>query len=79
MASEQTVTGMPGLAAAFMLKERKHHKTVMVVGGILIAGLAFGAGVTSAYMYNRYKIREERRRAMAIAAARRNAKPNQSV
>ena len=74
MAEQAQMSGMPGLAAALMLKERKHHKTVMVVGSLLIAGVAFGLGVGSAYMYNNYKTRENRRRMALAMAARRNQK-----
>ncbi|MDD5753171.1 MAG: hypothetical protein PHN45_00255 [Methylococcales bacterium] len=71
MADAATQQQNMGLAAMLMMKEHKHHKTVMVVGGILLVAVAFTAGAGTVYAYNKYKINEQRKRALAIAANRR--------
>ena len=71
---------MAGIAQIFSTKY-KHHKTVMVVGGITIALVAFTLGGLTTYAIMEHDKQEKRRKAalsVAAAAAYKRQKQNQN-
>lgn len=68
MAEQQQQQMMAGIAQVFSTKY-KHHKTVMVVGGITIALVAFTLGGLTTYAVMEHNKQEARRKAALSAAA----------